>query len=145
MPLHDVICEYCNAVLDVDVARDFRLWSSGNEDDTNGEQQQRGRRQPELTCEYCGDVYDLRQIELDLVLNTENILLVSSARFDMWEVSPGEKRSYFDILWVLWGTFSTNPEKRGSSQQVLGSKKCSGVSQVRIAWRDCRVDARFNV
>lgn len=64
VPLHDVICKYCNAVVDLDVARDSRLWSS-DEDDQNVGNTGHGRKA--WACEYCGDPYDLRVIEMDLV------------------------------------------------------------------------------
>lgn len=64
--LHDVICTYCNTVVDLDVARDSRLWAEGDDDDkpTDGSG---GNQRRAWACEYCGHVYNLKQIELDLV------------------------------------------------------------------------------
>lgn len=65
--LHDVICTYCNAVVDLDVARDSRLWAeeAASLDNSNNENDSKQRRA--WSCEYCGHAYDLQQIELDLV------------------------------------------------------------------------------
>lgn len=72
VPLHDVICTYCNAVVDLDVARDSRLWAEGDDDDeTNGECE--GRQRRTWACEYCGHAYNLKQIELDLLRVAQKI------------------------------------------------------------------------
>lgn len=65
VPLHDVICTYCNAVVDLDIARDSRLWSESEE--RSEEPKDGDTKRPLLwACEYCGSPYDTRQIELDL-------------------------------------------------------------------------------
>lgn len=57
VPLHDVICKYFNAVVELDVLGDSRLWTLGEEQD--------GKKA--WACVYCGDPYDLTQIEMDLL------------------------------------------------------------------------------
>lgn len=64
--LHDVICTYCNAVVDLDVARDCRLWSGG-------ESEEGGMNGSSWACEYCGHAYDMRQIEMDLVRGAQKV------------------------------------------------------------------------
>jgi len=65
VPLHDVICTFCNAVVDLDIARDTQLWTE-KEESADGEPQS-GKSRLSWACEYCGNPYDMRQIELDLV------------------------------------------------------------------------------
>lgn len=68
--LRDVICTYCNAVVDLDVARDARLWTAknvGDEDDGSPESNSC------WACEYCGNHYDMRQIELDLLRSAQRV------------------------------------------------------------------------
>lgn len=65
VPLHDVICTYCNAVVDLDIARDSRLWS----EETDGNDQRHT-----WACEYCGQRYNLQQIEMDLVRMAQKTL-----------------------------------------------------------------------
>lgn len=56
VPLHDAVCSYCNTVVDLDLARDARLWG----DDKEG-------KDGAWACEVCGHPYDVNQLELDLV------------------------------------------------------------------------------
>lgn len=65
VPLHDVICTYCNAVVDLDIARDSRLWTEDDDEKADDDGKDQSRRA--WACEYCGHGYDLRQIEMDLV------------------------------------------------------------------------------
>lgn len=69
VPLHDVICTYCNAVVDLDVARDSRLWTE-SEDDRSAK---KAKGSMSWSCEYCGNPYDLRQIELDLLRTAQKL------------------------------------------------------------------------
>lgn len=64
VPLHDVICTYCNAVVDLDIARDSRLWAEQEQE--QGASQEKEGEKLLWACEYCGNPYDTRQIELDL-------------------------------------------------------------------------------
>lgn len=71
VPLRDVICTYCNAVVDLDVARDARLWTGhkrGTDDRENSTEPR-----PFWACEYCGNHYDMRQIELDLMRSAQRL------------------------------------------------------------------------
>lgn len=72
VPLHDVICTYCNAVVDLDVARDSRLWAGADYDDgIHGEGE--GNQLRAWACEYCGHAYNLKQIELDLLRMAQKV------------------------------------------------------------------------
>ncbi len=61
VPLRDVVCSYCNTVVDLDLARDSRLW--GARDDSENRSQSAGS----WLCECCAHPYDVKQLEMDLV------------------------------------------------------------------------------
>lgn len=69
--LQDVICTYCNAVVNLDVARDSRLWSREHWEDSHNESTH--HQKLPWACEYCGNSYDVRQIELDLTRIAQKI------------------------------------------------------------------------
>jgi hypothetical protein len=66
--LRNVICSFCNAVVDLDLARDARLW-----DPTSG----RGAGVDALpwSCEYCSHPYDLGAIEWALVRDAQKLVV----------------------------------------------------------------------
>ncbi|CDF35655.1 unnamed protein product [Chondrus crispus] len=71
VPLRDVICTYCNAVVDLDVARDARLWTDPSQSQ-EGEETRHDSKSL-WACEYCGNRYDMRQIELDLMRSAQKM------------------------------------------------------------------------
>lgn len=57
--------------VDLDVARDTRLWVAQDDGENTEEGKQSSR--PFWACEYCGNHYDMRQIELDLMRNAQQL------------------------------------------------------------------------
>lgn len=71
VPLHDVICTYCNAVVDLDIARDARLWTDQGQEQSVQDGTESSK--PYWACEYCGNPYDMHQIELDLIRTAQKL------------------------------------------------------------------------
>lgn len=71
VPLRDLICSFCNAVVDLDVARDARLWTEKEIEDSENDGTQSSK--PFWACEYCGNHYDMRQIELGLTRDAQKL------------------------------------------------------------------------
>lgn len=68
--LRNTICSFCNAVVDLDLARDCRLWdpASAYSDPSHA---------PALpwSCEYCSHPYDLGAIELSLLRDAQKLVV----------------------------------------------------------------------
>lgn len=71
MSLRSIICSFCNAVVDLDLARDVRLWDTYD--------QSHGRQEPTtvsaFSCEYCLHPYDMDAIELALIRDAQRLVV----------------------------------------------------------------------
>jgi len=56
VPLHNLVCGYCNSVIDLDLGRESRVTKGAESNSMES-----------WTCGCCGHPYDVKQIEMDLV------------------------------------------------------------------------------
>lgn len=68
--LRNTICSFCNAVVDLDLARDSRLWdpASASSDPNQADALA-------WSCEYCSHPYDLEAMELSLIRDAQKLVV----------------------------------------------------------------------
>jgi DNA polymerase epsilon subunit 1 len=74
--LRNVICSYCNAVVDLDLARDARLWDPSSAANSHAVGDEGiGQGAIPWSCEYCSHPYDTQGIELALIRDAQRMVV----------------------------------------------------------------------
>lgn len=68
--LRNTICSFCNAVVDLDLARDCRLWDPASASSDPNQAQALP-----WSCEYCSHPYDLEAMELSLLRDAQKLIV----------------------------------------------------------------------
>jgi DNA polymerase elongation subunit (family B) len=73
--LRNVICSYCNAVVDLDLARDSRLWDPSSSEGRDIDDDGNGHGPAPWSCEYCSYPHDMSGIELALIRDAQRMVV----------------------------------------------------------------------